>query len=167
MLSGGVHTGKTTLMRELCRRWLQEKIKINGVLSLAYFKNESRLGYDSLILPEEEEFPLLRVRVNSPGQQVGRYYFLHQGLEKAKKAILNFKESDVSIIDEIGPAELNGQGFWNPLLRLLECDQPVILVVRKELVSSLLDKINIPALVVKLSEQNPELELQKWLRSKQ
>ena len=67
-------------MRELCRRWLREEIKINGVLSPAHFKNENRLGYNGLTLPEEEEFPLLRVSVNPPGQQVGRYFFLNKGL---------------------------------------------------------------------------------------
>jgi hypothetical protein len=66
----------------------------------------------------------------------------------------------------MGPAELNGQGFWNPFLKLLAHGRPVILVVRIELVSSLLDKINIPVFIVKLSEQNPDVELQKWLHKK-
>lgn len=162
ILSGEVHSGKTTFLRKLYRRWQSPQIKINGILSLAYFQNQNRLGYNGLTLPEEEEFPMLRIEINSPAQKVGRYYFLPHALAKAKKAILNFQGSNLTIIDEIGPAELQGRAYWVPLLKLLEKGQPVLLVIRQDLVSAFLDKMDTPALVVKLSSADPEAELQNW-----
>lgn len=141
ILSGPVHSGKTSLAHQVCLKLLESNISINGVLSTAYFEGSVHLGYNGLALPSFKSFPLIRSSGLPEWQQVGRFFFLPEGMKSAIKAICSFQDSDLTVIDEMGPLELNGQGYWSAFESLIAKTQPILVVIRDQLVTSFLERI--------------------------
>lgn len=123
---------------------------INGILSKAYFKDSLHLGYNGLALPSLQSFPLIRETGQADWQQVGRYYFTPEGFDAAVKAIRSFQESELTVIDEIGPLELDRRGYWPVFEILLKNKQPVLVVIREPLVASFLERIQVEAEIFKM-----------------
>jgi nucleoside-triphosphatase THEP1 len=98
--------------------------------------------------------------MKTPGYlPAGRFYFnpsaLRAGNRIVDQAILN--HSEVILIDEIGPLELAGKIWHQPLLRLLE-EFPGILVFssRKRMIEKIMDKYGIyEAFVEDIEQTNP------------
>jgi nucleoside-triphosphatase THEP1 len=150
ILTGKIHSGKTTRLQILCTTLKKEKIKINGVLSRAFFISEKHSGYDGVNLKTEESFPLLRREGKPNWERIGPYFFIPEGLEKAKKAILDFKESDITVIDEIGPKELENKGFWPELSFVLGHFQKTLVVIRESLISEFTKKFKVTPFVFQM-----------------
>jgi len=142
VLSGPVHSGKTTFLQNLLSRLKARDAPVCGYLSPAVVIEGEISGYDLFDIQKGWSIPFLRREGESGWQKVGPYFFLPPGLEAAKAAILGSKRGEWLIVDEVGPAELSGKGVWpamsEVLLRpLLNC----LLVVRKCLVSDLRRKL--------------------------
>ena len=120
ILTGKIHSGKTTFLQKLCNSLKKENKRINGILSRAHFIGDAHIGYDCVNIKTGETFPLLRTEGKPDWEHIGPYFFIPDGLAKAKKAILDFKGSDITIIDEIGPKELEKKGFWPELSYVME-----------------------------------------------
>ena len=127
---------------------------INGILSLAHFSGDEHLGYDALNIQTDEVICLARLQDNPGWKKVGRYFFDPEGMNKAIHAILEFQDTGLTIIDEIGPLELQGEGFWPALKTLCKNDQPTLIVVRESLIEPVCQKISEKAVVFHLNEDN-------------
>lgn len=141
-------------MRRLCQELKKNLLRVNGILSLAHFSGEEHQGYDTLIIQTDATFPLARLQGDPSWDQAGRFLFDPDGMNKAVKAILDFQDSDLTVIDEIGPLELQGEGFWPALSALRKNDQPVLIVVREGLVDPVIQKISEKATIFHLREDN-------------
>jgi len=119
LLSGPVHSGKTTLLKRAVREFKDQGVKIDGFLSEAVFSGKKRIGYDLLDLREDRSIPLLRISGEEEWQRIGSYFFVPSGIEKAEKIILRSGEAQICVVDEVGPLELEGRGFWPALERVL------------------------------------------------
>ncbi len=135
VLTGPVHAGKTTFLRDFLQDAGNQGLRSNGILSLAAFRGEDRIGYDAHDLKSGDLWPLLRTDADPGGIRVGPFGMIPEGLERAQDAILDTGGSDLTVIDEMGPLELTGQGFRPTLQVLIEKLQPTLVVVRSELVS--------------------------------
>jgi len=136
ILTGPVHAGKTTFLQGFLEERKNAGLRLNGILSLAHFEGRTRLGYDALDLQTGERFPLLR-KFPDPGRtRVGPYVVVPEALVRARSLVCNFQDSDLCVIDEMGPLELAGEGFWPCYIKLQEHRRPVLAVVRRELVRS-------------------------------
>lgn len=135
-LTGRIHSGKTTLLHDLCRRLRDRTIRLNGLLSPAFFENGKHKGYDGYILPSGRTFPLIRTLGNPDWKRIGRFFILPEGFQKAQEAIRNYSDSDLSIIDEMGPLELAGDGFWPAFSTLIQDGRPTLAVIRESLIAS-------------------------------
>ncbi len=65
----------------------------------------------------------------------GRYYFNPAGLAEGNEliALNNLKEKQLVVIDEVGPMEMNDQGWAESIARLCQSGQlPQLWVVRKK-----------------------------------
>lgn len=132
ILTGPVHSGKTTLLEKVVRRLKKDKVKIDGFLSKALREGQEVTGYDLFDLREGEAVPLLRRTGERKWQRVGSFFFLPSALDKAERIILRSKDTDLAVVDEIGPLELSGKGFWLALKQVLFPPQTVYLVVVRE-----------------------------------
>jgi nucleoside-triphosphatase THEP1 len=116
ILTGPVHSGKTSLLKNVVRELRRQKYRIDGFLSEAVWEKEETVGYDLFDLREERSFPLIRRTGEKKWQKIGSYFFIPQGLARAEEIILREKDVDILVVDEVGPLELSGKGFW-PALR--------------------------------------------------
>lgn len=119
ILTGPVHSGKTTLLKKVVYELKEQKIKIDGFLSEAILKNKETVGYDLFDLKEEKSIPFIRRTEEKNWQRIGLYFFIPQGLAEAKKIILRGKDADISVVDEVGPLELYEKGFWPALKQVI------------------------------------------------
>jgi len=132
ILTGPVHSGKTTLLEKAVHKFRKSKVKVDGFLSKALWEGQELIGYDLFDLREESSIPLLRTKGEKEWQRVGSYFFLPSGLDEAERIILRSKDADLSVVDEIGPLELSGKGFWPALKLVLFPPQAAYLIVVRE-----------------------------------
>ena len=119
ILTGTVHSGKTSLLCQLSRELKKLGIGVDGFLSLAVFKSRKRIGYDLLDLNTETVVPFIRRQgaLNCP--TVGPYYIQPEILAEAMRKIVGHQTRDLLIVDEVGPLEIRGEGLWPALSSIL------------------------------------------------
>ena len=132
ILTGPLHSGKTTLLEKAVEIFREHKVKVDGFLSKILREGQEIIGYDLFDLREGSSIPLLRTTGEKEWQRVGSYFFHPPGLDKAKRIILRSKNADFSVVDEIGPLELSGKGFWPALKQVLFLPQTAYLIVVRE-----------------------------------
>ncbi len=139
ILTGPVHSGKTTLLKRTIQEFKRRKIVVHGFLSVAVFKGQERIGYDLFDLNEEKSIPFIRREGKKDWQKVGSYFFIPSGLEEAQRIISRSQNYDICVVDEIGPLELSGKGFW-PALKpnLFPPLIPFLIAVRKSILQDFL-----------------------------
>jgi len=152
ILTGPVHSGKTSLLAQVCAKLAGQGWTLNGLLSLAHFKSGRFKGYNGYNLSTGKTFPLIRIQGEPEWERIGRFYFLPEGMKQAKAAILEIETSRLTIIDEMGPYELNGKGFWGAFLKLQELGLPTLTVVRAELLDAFTSKIQVRPLVFRMEQ---------------
>ena len=119
ILTGPVHSGKTTFLNKVIYALKNQGVKIDGFLSKSVGKREETHGYDLFDLKEEKSIPYIRREGEKGWQKIGSFLFIPQGLAEAEKIILRGKDSGILIVDEIGPLELEGKGVWPALKNVI------------------------------------------------
>jgi iron complex transport system ATP-binding protein len=131
ILTGPVHSGKTTLLKNTIPLLRKEDIRIDGYLSESVWKNNECLGYELIDLKEHQAHPFILKKGKEAWEKVGPYYFVPESLSRAKKIIHRARNSDLAVVDEVGPLELAGKGIWPVLATALFSAQPdFFLVIR-------------------------------------
>ena len=139
ILTGAVHSGKTTLLKRAIQQFEQKKLMVDGFLSEAVFKGQERVGYDLFDLIGKKSIPLIRREGKEDWQRVGSYFFIPSGLEEAQKIVSRSQNSDICVVDEIGPLELSGKGFWPALKPVLFPPLlPFLITVRQSILEDFL-----------------------------
>jgi nucleoside-triphosphatase THEP1 len=129
ILTGPQHSGKTTLLMRTANKLKKKNIQTEGFLSLAVNKGKNASGYDLFDLTEQVSVPFIRRKGEKNWEKTGPFYFIPQGLARAKRLILLSSEDSVLIIDEIGPLELKGRGLWPAVKQVIFSDWRIFLVV--------------------------------------
>jgi nucleoside-triphosphatase THEP1 len=123
LVTGIVNSGKTTLMEELAEQESLQGNSLSGIIAPGVFKEGEKIGFDVTDLSTGHSKPLARAgNSGMRGFSAGRFVFSNEGLNFAKKALLNFRPGGVVFLDEVGPLELNGGGYTGCLRRLLRSD---------------------------------------------
>jgi nucleoside-triphosphatase THEP1 len=156
VLTGNVHTGKTTVLRSVCRALKDKGICLNGLLSLSLYSGSEVIGYDGFDLAAESLFPLARTSTDSGQLHVGRFHFFPEGHKKACQAILHSDRFDLTVVDEMGPLELRQKGYWHPVTQLLHRGRRLLLVIRKPLLPAFTEILSLPDVVFDISQPNLE-----------
>lgn len=139
ILTGPVHSGKTTTLKRAVQEFKKAKLDIAGFLSEAVFKGQERIGYDLFDLKKEKSIPLIRRAGKKDWQRVGSYFFVPSGLEEAKGIISRSQDADICVLDEVGPLELSGNGFWPALKPVLFPPLiPFLITMRKSILEDFL-----------------------------
>lgn len=140
ILTGRVDSGKTTLLGRVINNLTHLEKRIDGFLTRKAYEGERFIGYDLFDLKQREVCPYIR-QTSAPNQaQIGRFYFLPEGLERAIRIILRHQIIDYLIVDEVGPLELAGRGLWPALSQQLRRSGfRGLLVMRIGLIDSFLD----------------------------
>ncbi len=132
--TGEKHSGKTTSVAGLVEMARAEGFGVVGILAPSVYQNGKLLGFDVLDLRNEARAPLARLRVG--GSRQGKFDFLAEGLKLGNTALnsANAGSTDLIIVDEFGPLELDGQGWRKNVDSLVDTSNLlIVLVVRQEL----------------------------------
>ena len=155
ILTGQVHSGKTTLLKNTIPVLIEKNFRVDGYLSDAIWKNEEFIGYDLIDLKDHRYHPFIRKQGQQDWQRIGPFFFLPETLDIAKKIIHRSKKADLCIVDEVGPLELTGKGVWPALEDILMFSNPhLLLIVRDSILKKFIGNIQRDDFVVYDIEQN-------------
>ena len=160
ILTGPVHSGKTTLLRDTLSVLRGNNLRVDGYLSEAIWENKEFVGYDLVDLKEQTRHLFIRKHGREDWQRIGPFYFLPGTLDAAKKIIRRGKKEDICIVDEVGPLELKGMGVWPALEELLTTPgQNALLVVRDSILKEFIGNFQKHHFVVYDISQNRSPDL--------
>ncbi len=142
ILTGPVHSGKTSFLAAGIGEGLGKGARTLGYLSPAVWEGGNHAGYDLLPLAEGRATPFLRKGPGPGGPAIGPYHFVPGSLEAALEIIRRAGEGPTLIVDEIGPLELEGGGVWPAVEEALaQRKSPTLLVIREGLVEAFQERI--------------------------
>lgn len=161
ILTGAVHSGKTTFLKSIVAEARKRSIPVDGYLSPAAWEQGSRIGYDLLTLPEEKLFPFMRTESRPDAERVGPYYLVPETLAMARDILGSASSKTLVIVDEIGPLELEGRGVWPALEESLrQPPRKLVLTIREPLVEAFLTRIpNGPPDIFRVDDRSAVLRI--------
>lgn len=118
ILFGPSGSGKTTKAMELAQKICQKGYLVGGIVAPGIFFENKRFSFDIVDLMNQQRCFLAR-RDMASSINIGPFGFSHEGFSFGDSAIQKAisHKADLIIIDEIGPLELQNQG-WAKSLRL-------------------------------------------------
>ena len=166
VVTGKVHAGKTTFVSNLVERLRENKVSIAGILSKGAFSKGERSEFTLIDLETGLHLPLASIEPKQGWTRFRKFYFDPQALrmgEKIVEAALG-KDPDLIVIDEVGPMELQGQG-WSDILELLDGEYGTnqLWVVRDRVLQEVLERWNIPEENVYMAEESQAEKLSNRL----
>jgi nucleoside-triphosphatase THEP1 len=113
IITGDIRQGKTTFLKNIIADLEKEKIRMAGFLAFGIDRNGERTGFDIFDVNSSTRTELCTKKPAPSWIRYGNYYFNPEGIE-AGNEILNLKnlsDKQLVIIDEIGPLELQDNGW--------------------------------------------------------
>lgn len=146
ILTGPVHSGKTTRVGALVDALKAKGVPLAGYLSRAVIEGGAVAGYDLEAVETGLRTALLRKRAADdpgPGElEAGSFRFEETGLRRARAIIEESGAGALLVVDEVGRAELEGRGVWPALEAVVrEPDRRLLLVVRDSLRAELFSRL--------------------------
>ncbi len=169
ILSGPVHSGKTTLLERVAFRLGKRKGKVDGYLTPSRLSRKKVKGYDLVSLLDGSRVPFLSRDALSAAGKAGPFSLDPAGLRRAEELIRKARDSARLVVDEIGPLELSGGGVRRALEKAL-ASRPgtTLLVVRESILEEMLDALGISsAKVIDVRQPGAEETLLEWLENPQ
>ena len=168
ILTGPVHSGKTTLLQNVTSHLKCQKISVGGFLSLYTEEKDQFVGYDLFDLKRETRTPFIRKEGKKTWQRIGPYFFIPESLDYAQNIIRQSTKADICVIDEVGPLEYEGKGLWPALEKLMTLPTPeFILVVRETILDNWLKRLGeIPVKIFKISDKEIHLKMVQYFTTK-
>jgi iron complex transport system ATP-binding protein len=158
IITGEIHQGKTTFAKSIINNFIEQNYKIAGFLSIGINENGTRTGFSLNNLESSEQIELCSTIKDNSRFKLGQYYFNNDAITRGQEILSIEKISDkqLIVIDEIGPLELNGQGWSIAIEDLTRSTTiPHLWVVRKSLVKKISRKWNIGnAYIFNISESS-------------
>jgi nucleoside-triphosphatase THEP1 len=140
IVTGPVGGGKTTFTESLVRTFKENGIAVQGIISRKIMSEDGKRGYNIVNVLTNEREPFLREDNNCGDRKVGRFTICNKGLEEGKKILISHDPApgSLTVIDEIGFLELEGDGWAGGFERLLDKPDATIVITTR---LSLLDKV--------------------------
>jgi len=129
-VTGAPGVGKTTVVRRTIEWLAQRGLRAGGLFCPELRSGGERVGFEVVDLMTGERGVLAHVDLTD-GPRVGRYRVNLGDLSRiACKAIENaVRESDLIVIDEVGPMELKSEAFQRAVLAAVEGSKPVLGII--------------------------------------
>lgn len=158
IVTGEIRQGKTTFTAKIVEILKNKGITPDGFLAAGIQENDKRVGFDLISLRSSRQIALCRKEVRQDWLKQGLYYFDPAGIlaGKGMLASVNPESSQLVVIDEIGPMELNDQGWGTSIEKLCHTSYPPHLwVVRRNLVEIISRKWNVGTVYIFDIEKDP------------
>ncbi len=166
ILTGPVHSGKTTLLWKAAETLAEKGPALGGYLTPSKRDPEGRvLAYELLSLSDGTIRPFLERKRRPAGRTIGPYRFCADGLRLARELIRTTPPSVPLVVDEIGPCELAGRGVRKAVDEALAIRRrAMLLVIRETLLQEALDVLDIGgARILDVRAPNAGETLVRWI----
>lgn len=139
LVTGLSGAGKTSWCARLAENAKERGLRVSGIISPGIFKGQRKMGIAVKDLASGEQRQLAKLRENDSAKlSTPRWTFNSETMTWANKVLMDIENSDLLIIDELGPIEfLRGEGLTAGLACIDEKKFRVACVVIR---SSLLPK---------------------------
>jgi len=135
---GHKHCGKTTAAAKLIDHLRKGNFTVSGILSPSVYTDGCLTGFDIVDIINGVQIPLSTRDENAQACVPFRYFDEALRLGHSALTPAANKSSNLVIVDEYGPLELNGKGWRLDVENLLKANSPPILLVVR---SSLADEV--------------------------
>ncbi len=144
IITGEKGSGKSTLLEKVLHEIQSEEIQTCGFRTLYRKEADDHIGYFLRLIPGKQDLIFAGDDVEDVVAKVGPYSVSENTLEKASIHFHNgFEDAGCVIIDELGPWEALGGG-WYPLMKKVRMEQkPAVLVVRRQSLQSFMQFWNL------------------------
>jgi len=147
LVIGDREEGKTTFLRKMVDDLIAEGKKVSGFLAIGIHDNEGvRCGFSIRNIETGEEAEFCVTDGNPHWEKIGRFRINPNGLAKGYEwmASERIRQSDILVIDELGPLEMAGKGWSDLIGRILQEDpKTMIWTVRRNLAAKIAVKWNV------------------------
>ncbi len=156
IITGERHSGKTTFISNLSVILKNQGMTMSGFVAPGKFENNRRSEFNIRNLKTGEEKLLCSVHL-SGGEVMGSFRFTAEGQHFGRNILLpeNTSDTDIVVIDEIGPLEMKGQGWASSINKLMNTPSLThIWAVRRQLVDEVIAKWSLhDVTVLEINEQ--------------
>jgi nucleoside-triphosphatase THEP1 len=146
IITGDIHQGKTTFVKEIITDLQKQKIGIAGFLSIGVEENGIRTGFNLADVGSSRQIELCSDKKDDRRLKLSRFYFNQEALALGNEILNpdNLSDKQLIVIDEIGPLELNDQG-WSRAIEILtrSITIPQLWIVRRGLLQKISRRWNI------------------------
>ena len=140
VITGATGSGKTTLTLAVIERLRSRGLRVAGILAPGIMTEGRRTGFDLVNLATGARASLAREQEHVSGSHArwSRFAFSPEGLALGRRALTDdARGADVVVVDEVGPFELSGGGWAQPLDALAHgFGGALLLVVRESVVDA-------------------------------
>ena len=142
LLTGPPGCGKTTVLVKISEKLRMEGFRVGGMVSNEVRVAGNRIGFEILDLWTGRRGWLAHVD-QTIGPQIGRYRVNIDGLDNVGvEAILSaLQDSDVVLVDEIGPMELLSRRFREVVMKVVESQKLALCTVHWKMRDTLIDNV--------------------------
>ena len=132
VITGDIGIGKTTVCKKVISKLKKKKFLCGGVLSVKDSKGDIKV----LDLRNNKEIAFASDNIEYNGPRTRNKFFNQEGIDFGIKAIEKSLDSDFLFVDELGPIELEKEGYYK-LLDYIKNNQfnNIILIIRRSLLS--------------------------------
>jgi nucleoside-triphosphatase len=149
-ITGPPRVGKSTLVQKCASA---SKLKVGGVLARDKRIKDRRLGFELLDL--ESGATGMLADESGDGPQLGKYRVRLDDLDQVgAKAIEDALQSDLIVVDEVGPMELSSKRFVSAVERAIASEKPMLVVLHQWSQHPLAKKIRKTFRVITLTKEN-------------
>jgi nucleoside-triphosphatase THEP1 len=143
IVTGKINSQKSTRLLE----YYQDHPQGDGFISRKIMQGNLVYGYNLLQLSNNKLIPFVIRDIYDDGSKaiickVGPYHFYEDAFNYVEEMVDDFIAKKISpvFLDEISLLELNDQGFHQVLVKLIENDMDLCLVVRDDLINQVVHK---------------------------
>jgi len=147
LLTGRVQGGKTTIAGELVGTHTRKGLRVAGFLCEGTIRDGERDSFMLRELTTDIVMPLATADFREGWTRYRRFYFNPATMEQARNMVLASLEDRPAliVIDEVGPMELEGSGWYSLLEELSRMESiPQLWVARDGVVEQVREKWGIP-----------------------
>jgi nucleoside-triphosphatase THEP1 len=160
ILSGNKGEGKSTFAEQVVQQLNQKGVKTTGFISRGTWEGDARKSFTLTDIESGEEKLLCSVDKSAGHLKQGRFWFSSEALERGEKIITDaaLKSNSVTIIDEVGPLEIGGKGWYGAIEYLCSSSaSPQVWCVRSSLSYKASRRWNTGNIyIIPVSETTPE-----------
>jgi nucleoside-triphosphatase len=155
-ITGKPRIGKSTIIKNVIQRLKAEAIAVGGMLTSDIHERGRRVGFSIEDIGTGRTGILAHVQLHERGPTVGKYTVNLTDLEAigANSITTALAQSELIIIDEIGPMELKSKKFIDAVESALESDKQLIVSVHQRSAHELVRRIKNTFEILEVTEEN-------------